>query len=356
MIVGACSPLRAQSPDFKPNAWLVITADNKITVFTETPEMGQGTRTAEAMTLAEELEVGLSSIIVEQAPTDSKLYQHLTAGGSGSTEANWPGMRRAGAQAREMLIMAASLKWNAEKSALRAENGTIVHVPTGRRATYGELVEIASKLAVPKTEDVPLKKASSFRLVGKATGRVDTPSKVNGSAVFGLDVRVPGMLFAVIARCPYFSGRLVSCDNDLARAVPGVRAVFPVPSILPRPNQSRDRTAGGVAVVADSTWAAIQGRKALQPVWDKGPGANESTASLRKRFQEQVSRPADYVPVDQGDALKELASAANRVDAVYELPFQSHATMEPMNTTVQIREDGIEVGLRPRAAMLRRRR
>jgi isoquinoline 1-oxidoreductase beta subunit len=329
--------------DFKPNAWLVITADNRIAVFTETPEMGQGTRTAETMALAEELDADLSMIDAQQAPTNPNLYHHLTAGGSGSTTANWTSMRRAGAQAREMLISAASLKWNAEKSDLRTENGTIVHVPTGRRVTYGELVDTASKLTLPKIEDVPLKKANAFRLVGKPTGRVDTCSKVDGSAVFGIDVRVPGMLFAVIARCPHFGGKLASCNDLAAKSVPGVRAVFPVPSIVPRPTESIDRTAGGVAVVAESTWAAIQGRKALHLTWDKGPGANESTASIQKAFRDQASMPPSYVPVNQGDALKEFANAASKIEAAYELPFQAHATMEPMNTTVHIREDGIEV-------------
>jgi isoquinoline 1-oxidoreductase subunit beta len=248
--------------DFRPNAWLVITTDNRITVFTETPEMGQGTRTAETMALAEELDADLSMIDAQQAATNPNLYHHLTAGGSGSTTANWTSMRRAGAQAREMLISAASLKWNAEKSDLRTENGTIIHVPTGRRVTYGELVDAASKLTLPKIEDVPLKKPNAFRLVGKPTGRVDTRAKVDGSAVFGIDVRVPGMLFAVIARCPHFGGKLASCNDRAAKAVPGVRAVFPVPSIVPRPTESIDRTAGGVAVVAESTWAAIQGSSA----------------------------------------------------------------------------------------------
>ena len=343
LVVVAYSPLKGEAKDFKPNAWLVITPDNRITIYTETPEMGQGTRTAETMALAEELDADWSTIDVQQAPTNPSVYHHLTAGGSGSTTENWTNMRRAGAQAREMLLSAASLQWNVEKSDLRAENGTVIHVPTGRRITYGGLVDTASKLTLPKIEEVPLKNPNAFRLVGKSTGRVDTRSKVNGSAIFGIDVRVPNMLFAVIARCPHFGGKLVTCDDKAAKAVPGVQAVFPISSILPRPTQSMDRTAGGVAVVANSTWAAIQGRKALQLTWDKGPGAHESTGSLQKALREQTDLPPSYVPVNQGDASQELARAGNKIEAFYELPFQAHATMEPMNTTVHIREDGIEV-------------
>ncbi len=343
LILSACFPAAGQARNFKPNAWLVITPDNRITVFTETPEMGQGTRTADMMALAEELEADWSTIQVEQAPTDSGVYHNLTAGGSGSTTANWMSMRRAGAQAREILLSAASLKWNVEKSELRAENGTIVHVPTGRRILYGELVETASKLTPPNIDDIPLKKPNTFRFVGRPAARVDTRSKVEGSAIFGIDVRVPDMLFAVIARCPHFGGKLAACNDTAAKAVPGVRAVFPVLSIVPRPTESLDRTAGGIAVVADSTWAAIQGRKALQLTWDKGPAANENSASLQTAFHERASAPPSYIPVNQGDAVKELAAAPKKIEALYELPFQAHATMEPMNTTVHIREDGIEV-------------
>lgn len=169
-------------------------------------------------------------------------------------------------------------------------------------------------------------------------------SKVDGTAGFGIDVRVPGMLFAVIARCPHFGGKLSNFDAAAAKAVPGVLAVFPVPPLGFLPKLGRNvNVAGGIAVVANSTWAAIQGRRALKLSWDKGPGANENTDNLSKRLREQATAPPTFVAVNQGDALQALDKSGKRIDAFYELPFQAHATMEPMNTTVHVRDDGIEV-------------
>jgi len=311
----------------------------------ETPELGQGTRTANAMMLAEELEADWSTIRVEQAPTFPAVYKHLTTGGSGGTSSTWLPLRQAGAQARELLLTAAAQKWNCREGACRAENGTILHVPTGRRFRYGELVETASKLPVPDPGKVPLKDPKHFQYIGRPMPRVDTPAKVDGSAVFGLDVRVPGMLFAVIARCPYFGGKLVRFDDSDAKAVPGVKAVFSVPPIGFVPAIERNlNVAGGVAVVADSTWAAIQARKALKITWNKGPGAQESTASLRQQLREKVAGPPTVVTGERGNVADALTSATKRIEADYEMPFQAHATMEPMNTTVHVRDNGrIEV-------------
>jgi isoquinoline 1-oxidoreductase beta subunit len=349
LVIGFClseqgCDRRAVAPGsevFKPNAWLRITPDNQITVLTEVPEMGQGTRTASAMILADELEADWSTIRVEQAPTIPEVYKNLGTGGSDGTRASWMPMRRAGAHARELFLIAAARKWQVPKNECRPENATIVHAPTGRRLRYGELVETASKLPPIKPDQVPLKDSKNFRFIGKPTGRVDTPGKVNGSAVFGLDVRVPGMLFAVIARCPYFSGELATCDDSAAKAVSGVRAVFHVPR-LPQPG-SDNRTVGGVAVVANSTWAAMEGRKALKVTWRKGPGSSESSENLRRKFKIQADAPPFFVAVNHGDAHQALAVADQKIEASYELPFQAHATMEPMNTTVHVQGDGIEV-------------
>ncbi len=223
----------------------------------------------------------------------------------------------------------------------------MVHIPTGRRLTYGELAADTAQLPAAGAGNATLKQAGEFRLIGKAVPRVDTPSKVDGSAIFGLDVRVRGMQYAVIARCPHFGGRLESFDAAAAKAVPGVRAVFPVPPLgfaTLGPGLARNiHVAGGVAVVADSTWAAIQGRKALRLVWDKGPGAGESTETLRQLMVRQSEAPPTAMGAEKGDASAVLSAASKTVEAVYELPFQAHATMEPMNTTVHVREDGIEV-------------
>jgi isoquinoline 1-oxidoreductase beta subunit len=330
--------------ELRPNAWLRITPDDNITVLVEIPEIGQGSRTVDTMMLAEELEVDFSKIRVEQAPVAPAVYKNLGTGGSDGTRAAWNYMREVGAQAREMLVTAAAQHWQVPKRECHAERGNVIHAGSGQRLSYGALVEFASRLPVHEGEDIPLKEARDFRFIGKGVPRVDVPSKVDGSATFGIDVRVPGMLFAVIARCPYFGGTLRSFDATEARSIPGVRAVFTVPPIgfLPKTNRNTN-VASGVAVVADSTWAAMQGRKALKISWDRGRGGDESTASLRKRLEEGLSAAPAFVAIDQGNSQKALEGGEHRVEAVYELPFQAHATMEPMNTTVHVHQTGIEV-------------
>jgi len=347
LIFGFYFPLRGRIQEaesgaslriFKPNAWLRITADNQISVLVEKPELGQGSRTYTPMMIAEELEVDWSAIHVEQAPTIPSVYQGLRTGGSGGVASTFTPMRKVGAQAREMLVSAAAEQWQAKRRDCRAENGTVVHVPTNRRLSYGELVEAAAKLPLMNPDEIALKPPKDFRYIGKPLPRTDVPSKVDGSAAFGIDVRVPGMLFAVIARCPFFGGKLQSLDATTAKTVPGVRVVFPVPPLARHFN-----TAGGVAVVADSSWAAMQGRKKLVIRWEKGPDGNESTESLRKQIAQRAAAPATFVALDRGDALEVLAGAAKRLEASYESPFQAHATMEPMNTTVHVRDHEIEV-------------
>jgi isoquinoline 1-oxidoreductase subunit beta len=345
LVLGFYLPVRGQERSNRGalNAWISITPENQITLFTETPEMGQGTQTANAMMLAEEIETDWSAIRVEQAPTVPAVYKHLTTGGSGGTSSTWLPLRQAGAQAREMLLAAAAQQWYAQKSDCRAEHGTILHIPTGRRFHYGELVETASKLPVPELGKVLLKDPKDFRIIGKPMARVDTAAKIDGSAVFGLDVRVPGMLFAVIARCPHFGGKLIRFDDSDARTIPGVKAIFAVPPIGFVASIERNlNVAAGVAVVATSTWAALQGRKALNITWDKGSA--ESTASLQAQFREKAAAPPTVIKAEHGNVLEALAGAARKIEADYEMPFQAHATMEPMNTTVHVRHDGqIEV-------------
>jgi isoquinoline 1-oxidoreductase subunit beta len=348
LILGFYLPMRVSAQNgeavLRPNAWIRITADNQITVLTEIPEMGQGARTVDTMMLADELEADWSTIRVEQAPVIPEIYKNLHTGGSGGTGAAWEYMRKVGAQAREMLLAAAAQQWGIDKKSCRAENSTVVHGPSGRRAKYGELVETASQMPVPNGESIGLKPPSEFRFIGKSMPRVDVPSKVDGTAAFGIDVRVPGMLFAVIARCPYFGGKLRSFDATAAKAVPGVRSVFPIEPIGFLPGLDRNlNTAAGVAVVAESTWSAIKGRDALKISWGKGPGGSESTETLQKQLHDQAAGPPGFVAVNQGDALNALKGNSKNIEAYYELPFQAHATMEPMNTTTCVRKDGVEV-------------
>lgn len=323
---------------FRPNAWIRITPDDRITILVEKPEIGTGLRTSLPMLVAEELEADWSKIRVEEAPVIPDLYHNLGTGGSGGVQTSWTYLRQVGAQAREMLVTAAAQQWQVAKKDCHAENSAVVHAPTGRRFSYGELVETASKLPKTNRETVTLKDPGNFRFIGKPMARTDVPSKVDGSATFGLDVRVPGMLYAVIARCPHFGGRLASFDDSAAKAVPGVRQVFPVDP-LPRPMN----TAAGVTVVAENTWAALQGRAALKLTWDKGPFGDETTETLRRIAHERTLGPPTFVAREEGDPDTALASAVKRISATYELGFQPHATMETMNATIHVRERAIEM-------------
>jgi isoquinoline 1-oxidoreductase beta subunit len=317
------------------DAWVRITPDNHVTLILGKSEMGQGIMTALPMILAEELCLDWKNVKVEQAPTNPKIYDHGT-GGSGSVSGSWLPMRRAGAAAREMLITAAAARWNVSRDTCKAQDGGILHGARKNFLTYGELVSDAAQLPIPDFKTVPLKNSSEFSIVGRDTHRFESRDKATGAAKFGLDSRVPGMQFAVIARCPVFGGKVKTFDAAKAKAVPGVRDVFAIDPVA-----QGAFTAGGVVVLADNSWAAIQGRKALQINWDEGPAVSESSASLRQQFVDNAAKPGKVVRND-GDADAAVAGAAKKVDAVYELPFAPHATMEPMNCTVHIRPDGAE--------------
>ena len=319
------------------DAYIHVKPDGKISLVVAKSEMGQGIKTGLAMILAEEAEVDFSSVSVEQAETRPDIYPHLGTGGSGSTQENFTPLRRAGATVRELMIRAAAGKWNVPKKECEARKGTVMHQKSSRQASYGELVEAARKLPVPDEEQVELKDESDFELIGHATPRVDIPSKVNGSAVFGLDVRVPEMLFAVVARCPTFGGRPAHYDAAKAKAVPGVKDVFEIPAL------GRDMfTAGGVVVVADSTWAAMKGRDALAITWDHGAAVSESTGTLHTALHTAAATTGKRIRND-GNIDTVLPAAAKKVDATYEFPFLAHATMEPMNITVHARSGEAEV-------------
>ncbi len=317
------------------NAWVHITKDDKVTLILAKSEMGQGVMTALPMILADELEVDWKKVKIEQAPTDPSIYEHGT-GGSSSIPDSWLPLRRAGAAAREMLITAAAQQWNVNRDTCKAEKGSVIHGVRKKTLRYGELVEAASKVPIPDFKTVPLKNADNFTIVGHDEARVDTPSKTNGTAGFGIDARPAGLLYAVIARSPVFGGKAAKFDAAKAKAVPGVREVLEIPRI-----QQGAFTEGGVAVVADSSWAAMEGRRALDITWDEGPHAKESSASLREQFVELASKPGKVYRND-GDADSALASAAKKIEAIYELPFQAHACMEPLNCAVHVREKDAE--------------
>jgi isoquinoline 1-oxidoreductase beta subunit len=318
-------------------AYVHVKPDGKIALIVAKSEMGQGIKTGLAMILAEEAEVDFNSVSVEQAETRPDLYEHMGTGGSGSTQENFIPLRRAGATVRELMITAAAQKWKVPKKECEAKQGTVVHEDSGRKATYGELVEAARKLPVPDPAKVELKDEADFELIGHATPRVDIPAKVNGSAEFGIDVRVPEMLFAVVARCPTFGGKAAKFDTAKAKSIAGVRDVFEIPAL------SADKfTAGGVVVVADSTWAAMKGRDALGVTWDRGAAASETSEAMYAALRAASQKSGTRVRND-GDVEKVLSNGAKKIEAVYELPLLAHATMEPMNITVHARGSDAEV-------------
>jgi isoquinoline 1-oxidoreductase beta subunit len=312
------------------NAWMRIGADDTVTIMIDKSEMGQGIQTALCMIAAEELECDWKKIRTEFAPAAKEYFNPAFGmqgtGGSSSVRSSWDPMRKAGAAARDMLLQAAASKWGVDKSTCRAENSLIFHDATKRKLTYGSVAEAASKLPVPA--DVPLKDPKQYSVIGKSTKRLDTPDKVNGRAEFGIDVRRPGMLYAVVLRCPVFGGKVASFDAAKAKAVRGVKNVIQISS--------------GIAVVADSTWTAMEGRRALDVKWDEGPNANVSSESISKLFADQMAQPGAEAR-KEGDAATALSGAAQKLEAVYEVPFQAHATMEPQNCTADVRADRCDV-------------
>jgi isoquinoline 1-oxidoreductase beta subunit len=312
------------------NAWLRIGTDESVLVLVDRSEMGQGVATSLPMLLAEELEADWSRITIEFAPAAKEYFNPLFGmqgtGGSTSTRAAWMPLRKAGAAAREMLVSAAAQTWNVPASECRAEKGAVVHPASNRRLTFGQLADRAATLPVP--QDVPLKESQSWKLIGTPVRRLDTALKVDGSAEFGIDVKVPGMLVAVVARSPVFGGKVATMDDAKARAVPGVQNVV--------------RISSGVAVVADGYWPAKKGRDALAITWDEGPTAAATSAGI-SRLLAQRAQQAGAVARHDGDPDGSLAGAASKVDAAYETPFLAHATMEPMNCTAHVRADGVDI-------------
>src|SRR5216117_3270860 len=330
----------AAAPSFSPNAWLSIGTDGIVTLIVDKSEMGQGSQTGLAMILAEELDADWSTVRLGPVPENPAGWsRRMSTGGSTAIRTSWEPLRKAGAAAREMLLDAAASTWDVDRASCRAERGAVVHGPSKRRLTYGRLVAKAAKLPVPK--DPPLKDSKDFRLLGTRVPRLDTSAKVDGSAVFGIDVKVPGMLVASIERCPVFGGTLKSYDATKAKAVPCVRALV---ALEPSPWTGTGGAwaagcAAGVAVVADTYWQAVTGRRALEIQWDEGDAASLESDGIRAQFVKLAEQPGVEARKD-GDAAASLAGAAKRVEAVYEVPFLHHATMEPMTCTAHVRSDG----------------
>jgi isoquinoline 1-oxidoreductase beta subunit len=327
---GCAKPPAPAAADATLNAWLRIGADDSITVICDRSEMGQGVYTALPMLLAEELEVPLQAIRVVAAPVGEEYVSPgnggQVTGTSNSIQESWEKLRLAGAQARTMLITAAARQWEVEIAECRAENGAVVDA-RGQRMTYGQLATAAARLPVPK--DVPLKPASAFRIVGRTLPRLDTPAKVDGSAQFGIDVKLPGMLFAALAQSPVLGGRVREVDTSAAERLPGVRRIL--------------TTDGGVIVVADHYWQALKAREALKISWLAGANETLDNAVIAALLTKAATNPGLSARAD-GDADLVLRSPGARVHrAVYTLPLLAHATMEPMNCTADVRADGCDL-------------
>ncbi|MGA7795296.1 MAG: xanthine dehydrogenase family protein molybdopterin-binding subunit [Candidatus Acidiferrales bacterium] len=312
------------------NAWIHVGTNDLVTILIDKSEMGQSILTGLAMIAADELDCDWKKVRTEFAPADKVYFNPRFGaqgtGGSSGTPTSWDPLRKASATARAMLLEAAAQKWSVDASQCSAENNTILHAPTKRRLSYGSLAEAAAKLPVP--QNVALKTPSQYTLIGKSTKRLDTPDKVNGSAKYGIDVRLPGMLYAVIARCPVFGGKVASFDSAKAKAIPGVKDVIQI--------------SNGVAVIADNTWTAMQGRRALEVQWDEGPNAKLTSAEISKQLADAATKPG-AVARKEGDVEAGLAGAATKIEMDYEVPFLAHATMEPMNCTADVRADRCDV-------------
>jgi isoquinoline 1-oxidoreductase subunit beta len=315
LVIGFYLPHKSgsQSETFSPNAYLRITPDNKVTIVVARSEMGQGVHTALPMILAEELEADWKNISIEQAGA-STLYGDQTTGGSASIRTTWDPMRKAGAAAREMLISAAALTWGVPRSACTAESSHVKHAATSRSLSYGELASKAATLPIPT--DVPLKQSKDYKIVGQRLARIDSPAKVKGEAVFGIDFRLPDMKFAVLSRCPTIGGKVSAIDDKESKKIAGVSFVGKISD-------------ASVAVVADSVWGAMEGRRVLNVTWDDGPNKELNTATITASLKQAASKKSANLFV-AGDPTK---AQGRHISAEYELPFMAHAPMEPGNCT-----------------------
>lgn len=313
------------------DAWIRINPDNSAQLVLAKSEMGQGVYTALPMILADEADLDWNRIEVVQSDFS------LGTGGSGSVSSNYVSLRRAGAIVRTLMVAAAARQWNVGDSECTTSKSEVHHAASEKHATYGELVAKARRLPLPDPAHLQLKNPQQYTLVGHETPHLDIPDKCSGKTRFGIDVRVPGMVYAVVARCPAFGGSPAKFDATRAHAVPGVLQVFEIPA-----RGYRVFTAGGIAVVANSTWAAMQGRKALDITWNNGPHANETTDSLRAQMRDLLSKPPLWSSENQRSD-PDTIPAARRIETVYEFPFLSHACMEPMNITMHLHDGKCEM-------------
>lgn len=317
---------------FEPNAFVRISPDNSVTVIIKHLEMGQGTYTGLATLVAEELDAAWEQVIAEGAPANTKLYKNLFwgesqgTGGSNSIANSFSQMRQAGATARHMLVQAAAKKWQVEADEITVEQGVVRHAAGQRQAGFGELAELAAQQPVPS--DVFLKEPEEFKLIGRFVPRKDNKEKINGTAIYTQDIRLPNMLVAVVAHPPRFGAKVKSYDAGKTRSIPGVREVVQIPN--------------GVAVLATDTWSAIKGRDALAVVWDESEAFRLGSAAIMDDYKKNA-RGSGVIARQSGDSNKAMASAAKTIEVEFEFPYLAHAAMEPLNCVVQLSREGCEI-------------
>ncbi|UOE49227.1 molybdopterin-dependent oxidoreductase [Mucilaginibacter sp. SMC90] len=325
----------AAGSGFEFNAWMHIDTNGKVTLTDHRAEMGQGSYQSVPQIIAEELEVDLKDINVIFAKGDPDKYGSQITGGSSTIRGSYKNLLKLSATAREMLIAAAAAKWNVPAAECYAQSGHVIHKPTGKKFNYGQLVTDASQL--PPPTDVKLKNIADYKLIRKPLNRLDTPMKTNGEAVFGLDKKLPGMVYACVERSPRLRGKIKSVDSADALKVPGVKQVLKIQMMVF--NTTRD----GVVVIADSTWAAMQGRKALKVEWDDSGFDHVNTSDIYKTHQALLQKEEGLSFKKQGDPDNALARSDKKIDVVYQTPYQSHAAMEPLNCIAHYKPDGIEI-------------
>jgi isoquinoline 1-oxidoreductase subunit beta len=324
----------AESRGIEMNAWISIDTSGKVTIINHRAEMGQGSFQAVPQIIAEELEVDLNRVNIIFAEGNSSKYGSQVTGGSTTVRGTYTKLLQLSASAREMLIQTAAKSWNVEPSSCFAENGEVIHRPSGKKLGYGELVEGASKLEAPK--DVVLKNIKDYKILRKPLPRQDTPLKVNGKAMFGMDKKLPGMLYAVVERNPRFLGKIKSFDDSETKKVSGVRHVLKVQMNVFATKRE------GVAVVADNVWSAMQGRKALKVEWDDSGFEHPSTEQLYAKMKEQIKGELISYKT-KGNVKSIFQNASNKIEALYETPYESHSCMEPVNCTANVVGDKCEI-------------
>ena len=326
--------------DWMPNNFIRISADGAITLIAKNPEIGQGVKTSFPMILAEELDVDWKSITVEMAMADSSKYGSQNVGGSSGTPSNYDNLRKTGAAARQLFISAASQTWNVPESECTTASGVVLHARSNRRAKYSELLNKAATLPPPDMATLKLKDPKDFKIIGTRVTNVDAPAIVRGKPLFGIDVSLPGMLYAVFAKSPVFGGKVVSADLDSVKAMPGVKHAFVVEGLAPGMSAGLNP---GVAIVADSWWAAKTARDNLQVSWDEGTTTGQSSMEYAQQATALSKQPPTMPLRKDGDADAALASAAKVVEGAYTYPFLAHAPLEPMNCTASVKDGKLEM-------------